>query len=111
MGKRHTASPVIIVMVTCPTEAVARRMASRLIEARLAACVNLVPRIESTFRWKGQTEHCREALLLVKTTVTAFGRLKRAILTLHPYEVPEVIALPLAAGHRPYLSWVQGAVA
>lgn len=104
-------SPVIVVLVTCPTQAAARRVASRLIEARLAACVNLVPRIESTFRWKGKIERCRETLLLIKTTVKLFGRLKRAILTLHPYEVPEVIALPLAAGHQPYLAWVRRMVA
>ena len=93
-------------LVTCPSRAVARRMAARLIERRLAACVNLVPAVESVFRWQGKTERCREALLVMKTTAARFIALKRAVLALHPYHVPEIIALPVTAGHAPYLDWV-----
>ena len=97
---------MMIVLVTCPTMAVARKLASRLIGDRLAACVNALPGVESTFRWKGRTERCREVLLLIKTTAARFEPLKRAVLALHPYEVPEIIALPITAGHQPYLRWV-----
>ena len=96
----------MVVLVTCPTRTAAKRIAEALIERRLAACVNLVPAVESVFRWQGKTQRCRETLLVVKTAVARFSSLKRAILALHPYQVPEIIALPVAAGHGPYLDWV-----
>ena len=111
MRKRASGSTrVVVVLVTCPSRAVARRLAARLIERRLAACVNLVPAVESVFRWQGKTEYCRETLLVIKTTAVRFNALKRAILTLHPYDVPEVIAFPITAGHSPYLAWVASSV-
>ena len=97
---------VIVVLVACPTVAVARRLARRLIERRLAACVNAVPAVESTFRWQGKIEQCRETLLLIKTAAARFEPLRRAIKGLHPYDAPEIIALPVVAGHAPYLKWV-----
>ena len=102
---------VIVVLVTVPTRAAARRIADALITRRLAACVNVVPSIESTFWWQGKMERCRELLLLIKTSTGRFEALRRVILTLHPYDVPEIIALPLTAGHPPYLRWVQSSVA
>ena len=101
---------VLIVFVTCPTAAVGRRLANALIRSRLAACVNLLPGVESTFRWQGKINRCREALLLIKTTSRRFETLKRAILKLHPYEVPEVIAVAVVAGHPPYLRWIQDTI-
>ena len=100
---------MVVVLVTCPTAAVARRLARRLIRSRVAACVNAVPAVESTFRWQGKIERCREALLVIKTTAAGFERLRRAVLRLHPYDVPEIIALPVVAGHPPYLRWVGSA--
>ena len=100
----------LIVLVTCPSRAVARRLANALVKDHLAACVNVVPGIESVFQWKGKTERCREALLLIKTTRKRFPPLTRAIVTLHPYDVPEVIALPLVEGYRPYLQWIHQSV-
>ena len=97
----------IVVLVTCPTAAVARRIAREVVLQRLCACVNLLPRVESVFVWKGKLERCRELLLLIKTTAGRFEALQRAVINLHPYEVPEVIALPLCAGHPPYLAWIQ----
>ena len=97
---------VVVVLVTCPTRAVASRLAQRLIGERVAACVNVIPDVESTFRWQGKIERCRETLLVIKTTATRFTQLKRAVLRLHPYDVPEIIALPVVAGHAPYLRWV-----
>ena len=106
MKRQKSHSDVVVVMVTCPNAAVARRLAAVVVKRRLAACVNLVSGIESTFWWKGKLERCREVLLLIKTTVRMFESLRQAVLQLHPYEVPEIIALPVVAGHRPYLRWL-----
>ena len=100
----------IVVLVTCPNRTVARRIARTLVTRRLAACVNMLPGIESTFRWQGKIDRCLEALLVIKTTRPRFAALRRAVLSLHPYDVPEVIALPLVDGHPPYLTWVRRAV-
>jgi periplasmic divalent cation tolerance protein len=100
----------IVVLVTCPTRAVARRIATALVTKRLAACVNVVPGIESTFRWQGKVDRCREILLIIKTAAPRLAALRRAVVRLHPYDVPEVIALPLVDGHPPYLRWVHRAV-
>ena len=97
-------------MVTCPNKTVARRIATALVTRRLAACVNLLPGVESTFRWQGKIDRCREVLLLIKTTRGRFGSLARVLVRLHPYEVPEVIALPITAGSAPYLQWVRASV-
>ena len=100
----------IVVFVTCPNRAIARRIATALVTRRLAACVNLLPVIESTFRWQGKIDRCREALLVIKTTRPRFAALRRAVVGLHPYDVPEVIALPVVDGHPPYLTWVRRSV-
>ncbi len=99
-------SRVIVVLVTCPTPAVARRLAQHLVTKRLAACVNIIPGVESLFWWQGKLDRCREALLVIKTTADGFERLRRAIRQQHPYHAPEIIALPVLRGHRPYLNWV-----
>ena len=97
----------VVVFVTCPTRAAARRIASALVARRLAACVNVLPGVESLFRWEGKVDQAREALLIIKTRAARLEALRRAVVALHPYEVPEVIAVPVAAGHRPYLRWVE----
>ena len=104
-------SPALVVLVTAPTTTVARRLATELITRRLAACVNLVPQVESVFVWQGKTQRCREVLLLIKTTAARFERLRRMVVRLHPYDVPEVIALRLTRGHHPYLRWIHEATA
>jgi periplasmic divalent cation tolerance protein len=107
----RNAPIVLVVLVTCPNRAVARRIATALVTRRLSACVNLLPGIESTFRWKGKIERSAEVLLLIKTTRPRFGALARALERLHPYDVPEIIALPVTAGAAPYLRWVARSVA
>lgn len=102
---------MVVVLVTCPNRTVARRLGRELVRRRLAACVNLLPGVESVFRWRGKIDQSREVLLLIKTTRAGLARLTRAVVTLHPYDLPEVIALPLAAGHPPYLRWVSSSVA
>jgi periplasmic divalent cation tolerance protein len=86
---------------------VARRLASDLVKQHVAACVNILPGVKSVFRWKGQVEHAAEHLLIIKTRRSRFSAVQRAILKLHPYDVPEVIALPITAGYAPYLHWIR----
>jgi periplasmic divalent cation tolerance protein len=99
------AKEVLVVLVTCPPDR-AQAIADALVEERVAACVNLVPGLQSVYRWKGEVHHDTEALLLVKTTRDRFEALKQAVLKHHPYELPEVIAVPVDRGHTPYLEWV-----
>ena len=109
-GRPATRNPrpaaIVVVFVTCPSLAVARRLSRYLIERKLAACVNVVPRVESTFRWQGKVERCAESLLIIKTARKRFPALQAALLSRHPYQVPEIIGWPLAAGFAPYLRWV-----
>ncbi len=99
-------SGIVVVLVTCPNLLTARRLTNHLIKQRVAACVNIVPSVQSVFWWKGKIDRASEALLIIKTPARHFDRLKRAILSKHPYGVPEILALPVRAGHRPYLDWV-----
>jgi len=106
MKRSVRASGVVVVFVTCPTLSTARRLARHLVTRRLAACVNIIPRIESTFFWNGKIERTPETLLIIKTTSARGEALRRAVVTLHPYDTPEVLTLPVCAGHQPYLQWV-----
>ena len=101
----------LVVLVTCPNRPVARRIAGAVVTKRLAACVNLLPGIESMFRWEGKIDRANEVLLVIKTTRRRYQALARAIQRLHPYDVPEIIALPVTAGAAPYLRWVSQSVA
>ena len=96
----------ILVLCTCPDESVAVRIATALVEERLAACVNRFPGVASTYRWKGEVHHDSEHLLLIKTTIERFDALRERIVALHPYELPEVIAVDVARGLPPYLEWI-----
>jgi len=99
------AKDVLVVLVTCPPDK-AQAIAGALVEERVAACVNVVPSLLSVYRWKGAVHNDAEALLIVKTTKDRFEALKQAVLKHHPYELPEVIAVPVERGHTPYLEWV-----
>ncbi len=100
----------LVVLVTVPSVEVADRIADAVVGEGLAACVNVLGEVRSIYRWKGAIEREREILLVVKTTRDAFERLRARVLALHPYEVPEVVALPVAAGHAPYLDWIAASV-
>ena len=102
---------VLLVLVTTPSAEVAAGLARALVEARLAACGNVVPGLRSIYRWEGQVQDDAEALLLLKTTRARFEALRDEVLRRHPYEVPEVVALPLEAGSAAYLDWVRAQVA
>jgi periplasmic divalent cation tolerance protein len=97
---------VQLVLCTLPDRAVGQRIAKVLVEERLAACVNVLPGVESTYRWQDAVETAEETLLLIKTTRDRFGALRERIVALHPYELPEVIAVDVAAGLPAYLQWV-----
>ena len=86
---------LIVVLTTCATEADAERIARQLIDSRLAACVSVVPQVRSFYRWKGQVETAGEWLLLIKTSREHFGTLRVEMEKLHPYELPELLALPV----------------
>lgn len=100
----------LVVLTTCPDDAAAARIARELVESGLAACVSRVGPVHSTYRWQGAIRDEPEALLLIKTVTTRYPELEMRLKSLHPYEVPEIIALPVVAGSAAYLSWLQGAV-
>ncbi len=106
MATRSPHPACIVVLITCPNPDVGESLARILVEERLAACVNLVPGLTSLYRWEGDLCRDPEALLLVKTRRARFAALSRRVKTLHPYSTPEIIALPIAAGSAPYLTWV-----
>jgi periplasmic divalent cation tolerance protein len=101
----------VLVLVTCGSRKEARKIARALVRQRLAACVSEigVP-VASTYRWKGKIESANEFLLLIKTTKKRFAAVRDAVRELHSYEVPEIIALPIAAGSRDYLGWIADSV-
>jgi periplasmic divalent cation tolerance protein len=97
----------LVALSTVASAEDAERIARALVEGGLAACVNVVPEVTSIYRWKGSVEREEERLLVIKTTRDRFEALRLALVQLHPYEVPELIALPIQAGHEPYLAWLQ----
>ena len=99
-----------IVLSTAGSEEEARKIAQHLVDRRLAACVNIVPQIESIYRWEGKVESSREWLLLIKTTSERFPAVRAAIEELHSYDLPECIALEIEDGSSGYLQWVEDAV-
>lgn len=96
----------ILVLSTCGSAEEADSIARALVERRLAACVNILPRLRSVYRWKGAVEQASEHLLLIKTTRALFEQLETELRALHSYEVPEIIALDITAGLEPYLAWI-----
>ncbi len=98
---------VYIVYVTCPAPAVANEISRTLVDEQLAACVNVVPGLQSVYRWQGQVEVDEELLLLIKTTAARFESLKARVLALHPDELPEILAVRAANGLDGYLQWVK----
>ena len=101
----------LVVLVTAPRLAVARKLAAAILEAKMAACINLLRGVESHYIWRGKRERSNEVLLLIKTTGRRLAALRSLVEKLHPYEVPEFIALPISAGSRPYLQWLKQSVA
>jgi periplasmic divalent cation tolerance protein len=99
---------VVVCYCTCPDAGVAERIADALVSARLAACVNILPGVRSVYRWQEAVERADELLLLIKTTFDQVEPLTALVVSLHPYELPEVLAVEVAAGSPGYLDWVIG---
>jgi len=97
-------------LTTAPSRVTASRIARTLIDRRLAACVQIVGPIESIYRWQGRVETAREWLCLIKTTRARFRAVAAAVAALHPYDTPEIVALPIAAGSKRYLEWLTASV-
>jgi periplasmic divalent cation tolerance protein len=97
----------VVVLVTTPDLKTGRKLARAALAAKLIACANLVPRIESHYWWRGKIEAGAEVLLVMKTTAPRVAALEKLILAKHPYDTPEFIALPVSRGSRRYLDWVQ----
>ena len=102
---------VIVVLCTAPSDEVGAQLARGLLEARLAACVNLVPGVRSFYRWEGAVQDDAEVQLVIKTVPALVERVDRWLAEHHPYDTPEVIALPVSAGSRAYLEWVAASCA
>jgi len=96
----------MLVLTTLPNADAAAEMAKRVVDERLAACANLFPAVRSIYKWQAKVEDQNEVLILFKTRQQHFERLKSRILELHPYEVPEVLAIPVEQAYQPYLEWL-----
>lgn len=96
----------LLVITNCPDEESANAIALAVVEARLAACVNILPRVQSVYRWQDAIESATEIPLLIKATAANYPALEKAIQERHPYTIPEIIALPIAQGLPAYLNWV-----
>jgi periplasmic divalent cation tolerance protein len=101
----------IVVLVTCGSAKEARKIARAVVEQRIAACVNIATSpVHSVYRWKGRVESAKEFLLIIKTTQSRFAELQAEVKRLHSYDVPEVVALPIARGAATYLNWISQSV-
>jgi periplasmic divalent cation tolerance protein len=96
----------LLVYCTCPDQAVGLRIADQLVDQRLAACVSLMPGVTSVYAWEGRRETAEELQLLIKTRAECYPALERKLLELHPYELPEIVAVPIEKGLTAYLEWV-----
>src|SRR5258708_7926314 len=96
----------IVVLCACASEEEAGRIARHLVDGRLAACVSVVPRVKSIYHWKGAVESAEECLLLIKSARGLFADLRAELEKIHPYEVPEILALPVVEGSAMYLEWM-----
>ena len=97
----------LVVLCTCPSREVGTQLAETLVTEKLAACVNIIPKIQSVYMWEGAVCQEEEVLLVIKTTENREPALRARLVTMHPYECPEVIGLPIQRGHGPYLQWIE----
>lgn len=104
------SQPQQIVLCTCPDPETADRLAAAAVDRRQAACVNIVPGLTSVFRWEGRVEREAEVLLVIKTTAAGYPALERTLCELHPYELPEVVAVDIETGLSGFLRWMDESV-
>ena len=110
MPEHPRSEDPLLVYCTCPDEASAQLVASTLVDEGLAACVNILPGIQSVYRWEGKRERAQEHLLIIKTLRSAYRQLESTIVQRHPYELPEIIAVPITQGLAGYLAWIDNNV-
>ena len=103
---RNSDAQILVVLITMPSQREAVRIAQAVVRKKLAACANIVSPVTSIFRWKGNLEKSREALVIMKTTPRRYAALAKAVRSMHPYEVPEIIALKVTKGLPRYIAWV-----
>ena len=108
--RKFSMTDKIVVLSTCASEAEAETLARSMVEQRLAACVNVIPRVRSYYRWKGALDSSEEWLLLIKSSRDRFHELMAALEKAHSYEVPEVLALQVVDGAANYLNWIDGSL-
>ncbi|MFO8024276.1 divalent-cation tolerance protein CutA [Thiohalophilus sp.] len=99
-----------LVLCTCPDTEIARQLADRLVAGRLAACVNIVPGLESVYEWQGKVERDGEVLLIIKTRRDRYDQLEKTLRQHHPYELPEILRVSLDGGLQDYLQWIDNAL-
>ncbi|CAN5514362.1 hypothetical protein BH20ACI3_BH20ACI3_01480 [soil metagenome] len=109
-GVTTESSDPIMILMTAADVAEANRLAEMLVGAQLAACVQILPHVNSVYRWKGMIERETEVLLIAKTARSKFEKVEREVRALHSYETPEIIALPITAGSAPYLKWLSASL-
>ncbi|TDX99585.1 divalent-cation tolerance protein CutA [Thiohalophilus thiocyanatoxydans] len=102
--------PQSLVLCTCPDQETARKLADQLVAERLAACVNIVPGLESVYEWQGKVERDAEVLLIIKTREDHYARVEKTIQQHHPYELPEILRVSLDGGLQDYLQWIDNAL-
>jgi len=100
----------IVVLITAKDKKEAQKIATSLIKHKLAACVNIVNKVDSVFFWAGKIDRAKECLLLIKSKKEKFSQIIKLVKSLHSYDVPEIIAIPIVAGDRPYLRWIDAAL-
>lgn len=105
---QNNAKELVVMVTTPPAEA--EKLAQTLVDEALVACINILPQVQSVYKWQGAVVKEQESLLVIKTTDAAFAKLEKRIRELHSYDVPEIIAVPLANGSKAYLDWLRGAV-
>ncbi len=97
----------VVVFITVDSRETAKKIANKLLTERKAACVNIIPKVESHYWWQGKIENADEFMLIVKTRAALLGDLEKLVKEIHPYTVPEIIALPIIGGNSDYLEWVE----
>ncbi len=100
------SNPYCLVLTTCPDGEIAEALAAHVVENNVAACVNIIPAVRSIYKWKGKVERSDEHLLLIKSRADCYKRLEAAIRRQHPYELPEVVSVPIENGLSDYLAWI-----
>ncbi|MFH1239489.1 MAG: divalent-cation tolerance protein CutA [bacterium] len=107
---RNKKAQYIVVLITCPSQKEAIKIKDVLLKAKKAACINIIPRVDSFFWWKGKIDSCQEVLLIAKTRKDVFRKVVKLVKKNHKYTVPEIIALPIIAGNKDYLDWINKTV-